>query len=59
VGGVGASITGGIRDWEGDLYIGQRSDGAGEQYFDGKIDDVRVFDRVVSEAEISQLASDI
>jgi len=55
VGGVGASITGGIRDRVGDLYIGQRSDGAGEQYFDGIIDDVKIFNKALSDSEILDL----
>jgi hypothetical protein len=55
VGTLGASITGGIRDRAGDLYIGQRPDGAGQQYFDGKIDDVKIFDTALSQAEVGIL----
>jgi len=33
-------------------YIG------GIQFFDGKIDDVKIFERVLTELEIAQLASD-
>ncbi|HIJ70747.1 MAG TPA: LamG domain-containing protein, partial [Planctomycetes bacterium] len=52
-GSVGDSITGPIRDNAGDLYIGYRP---GQDYFDGIIDDVRIFDKTLSEAQISQLA---
>ena len=54
-GNPGASITGPIRDRAGDLYIGQRSDGIGAQYFDGKIDDVRILDKALSGPEIEAL----
>jgi hypothetical protein len=54
-GSVGASITGPIRDNTGDLYIGYRPV---QQYFDGKIDDVKIFDKALSEAQILQLATD-
>jgi len=54
-GNLGDSITGGIRDSSGDLYIGQRSDGEGDQYFDGLIDDVMIFDKALSAMEIEIL----
>jgi len=52
VGDLGNSITGGIRDRAGDLYIGQRP---GQQYFDGKIDDVKIYGRALTPAEITSL----
>ncbi|HIJ71914.1 MAG TPA: LamG domain-containing protein, partial [Planctomycetes bacterium] len=55
-GSVGDSITGPIRDNAGDLYIGYRP---GQDYYDGSIDDIRIFDEALSEAQISQLASDL
>jgi len=54
-GSIGASLTGGIRDRVGDLYIGQRPDGVGEQYFDGNIDDVRIYGQALTPTEIMSL----
>ncbi|HIJ72419.1 MAG TPA: LamG domain-containing protein, partial [Planctomycetes bacterium] len=51
-GSVGDSITGPIRDNAGDLYIGYRP---GQDYFDGIIDDVRIFDEALSANEIKAL----
>jgi len=59
IGNIGASITGGIRDRDGDLYIGQRSDGVGEQYFDGEIDDVQIFNTTLSETQIQAMYSEV
>jgi formylglycine-generating enzyme required for sulfatase activity len=59
IGSIGASITGGIRDRTGDLYIGQRPDGAGEQYFDGEIDDVRIFNTTLSEIQIQAIYGEV
>ena len=55
IGSIGASITGGIRDQAGDLYIGQRPDGNGEEYFDGLIDEVKIFGKALSENEVIEL----
>jgi len=41
-----------------DKEIGRMTYLGGIQFFDGKIDDVKIFERVLSEAEIAQLASD-
>ena len=38
-----------IRDGDGDLYIGRRRDGVGQEFFDGAIDEVVIFDRALSE----------
>jgi hypothetical protein len=39
-----------------DLYIGNRSGGSGDRAFDGELDDVRLYDRILSQAEVSALA---
>jgi len=59
IGRIGTSLTGGIRDRAGDLYIGQRADGVGEQYFDGKIDDVQIFNTTLSETQIQAIYSEV
>jgi len=59
VGNIGTVITGGIRDREGDLYIGQRPDGVGEQYFDGQIDDIRIFNTTLSETQIQEIYREV
>lgn len=51
----GATISGGIRDRDGDLYIGVRPDNVGETFFDGTVDDVRVFDKALSSQQIQGL----
>jgi len=55
IGNIGASLTGGIRDRVGDLYIGQRPDGVGEEYFDGLIDEVKIYGKALSVTEIGNL----
>ncbi|HIJ71529.1 MAG TPA: hypothetical protein HPP87_09230 [Planctomycetes bacterium] len=54
-GTLGASITGPIRDRAGDLYIGQRSDGVGNEYFAGLIDEAKIYNRALPATEIAQL----
>jgi hypothetical protein len=37
------------------VWIGARANGGGMSWFDGKIDDVRIYDRALSESEIKRL----
>ena len=39
-----------------DLFVGQHGNGVSGFNFDGNIDDVRIYDRVLSDTEIAQLA---
>ncbi len=50
----GAVVSGGIRDRDGDLYIGRRGDGQGE-CFDGRMDDVRLYNMALSAEDIQGL----
>ncbi len=56
-GAAGAPISGGIRDRDGDLYIGMRPDGVGDVYFEGVMDDIRVYDRALSFPEIQDMCA--
>jgi len=53
VGSVGNAIAG-IRDSPGDLFIGRRGDGVSDCYFNGLLDEVRVYNRGLSAAEVQQ-----
>jgi len=51
---TGSEITN-IRDREGSLIFGARGDSAGERYLNGSIDDVRIYNRVLSQSEVTLL----
>ena len=49
------SLTGPIKVYPGDLYIGAEHAFPNNEYFKGYIDEVRVYDRCLSEIEVKQL----
>lgn len=55
---TGSTINPDIRDLAGDLLIGRRGIPLGEYFFDGKIDNVMIFNRALSQAEIAFLYND-
>ena len=48
----GSVIGGGIRDQAGNLFIGKRGDNVGLAYFNGTIDEVRIYNRTLSAQQI-------
>jgi hypothetical protein len=55
--GYGAPLTNGIRHTASTEYIGRRGDGGGADYFNGQIDDVRIYNRSLSAHEVTALFS--
>jgi len=47
-----------IRDNGGNLFIGKRPDGIGDTYFDGLIDQVKIFNNALSQGEVDSLYSE-
>ncbi|MBW2973644.1 VCBS repeat-containing protein [Candidatus Woesearchaeota archaeon] len=52
IGTIGSAIGGGIRDQAGDLFIGKRGDNGGSIYFNGTIDEVRIYNQSLTPQQI-------